>query len=80
MPDEQTGRIGEPTQSAKTEELVAAGQRRYVPNYAPKEMILDRGEGARFWDLDGNEYVDLGAGIRITSLGHGDPDLAEALS
>ena len=71
MPEEQT---------AKTMELVAAGQRRYVPNYAPKEMILDRGEGARMWDLDGNEYVDLGAGISVTSLGHGDPELARALS
>ena len=67
-------------QTAKTTELVAAGQRRYVPNYAPKEMILDRGEGARVWDTDGNEYVDLGTGISVTSLGHGDPELARALS
>ena len=66
-------------QTRKTRELVAAGQRRYVPNYAPKEMILDRGEGARVWDADGNEYVDLGAGISVTSLGHGDPELARAL-
>ena len=98
MPQEQTVKSNEPTQSAETgeqkqstgpeglvqsaesAELVATGQRRYVPNYAPKEMILDRGEGARFWDLDGNEYVDMGAGISVTSLGHGDPDLAEALS
>ena len=71
MPDAQT---------PKTRELVATGQRRYVPNYAPKEMILDRGEGARMWDLDGKEYVDFGAGIGVTSLGHGDPELAEALS
>ena len=71
MPEEQTG---------KTRELVATGQRRYVPNYAPKEMILDRGAGARMWDLDGNEYVDLGAGIGVTSLGHGDPELAQALT
>ena len=67
-------------QTPKTKELVTIGQRRYVPNYAPKEMILDRGEGARMWDLDGNEYVDLGAGISVTSLGHGDPELARALS
>ena len=67
-------------QTAKTTELVATGQRRYVPNYAPKEMILDRGEGARVWDTDGNEYVDLGTGISVTSLGHGDPELARALS
>ena len=80
MSDERTRGTEELMQSAKTGELVATGQRRYVPNYAPKEMILDRGEGARFWDLDGNEYVDLGAGISVTSLGHGDPELAEALS
>ena len=66
-------------QTPKTAELVAAGQRRYVPSYAPKEMILDRGKGARVWDTDGNEYVDLGAGISVTSLGHGDPELAQAL-
>ena len=71
MPEEQTG---------KTRELAAAGQRRYVPNYAPAEVVLDRGEGARVWDADGNEYVDLGTGISVTSLGHGDPELARALS
>ncbi len=76
----QTAKTKELAQTAKTRELVAVGQRRYVPNYAPKEMILDRGEGARMWDLDGNEYVDLGAGISVTSLGHGDPELARAVS
>ena len=80
MPEQQTRKTGELAQTPTTRELVATGQRRYVPNYAPKEMILDRGEGARMWDLDGNEYVDFGAGISVTSLGHGDPDLAEALS
>ena len=80
MADQQTRKTGESTQTSETRELVATGQRRYVPNYAPKEMILDRGEGARMWDLDGNEYVDFGAGISVTSLGHGDPELAEALT
>ena len=80
MPEQQTPKAGALAQSAKTGELVAAGRRRYVPNYAPKEMILDRGDGARLWDLDGNEYVDFSAGIGVTSLGHGDPELAEALS
>ena len=80
MPEQQTRKTGERTQSAQTAELVATGQRRYVPNYAPKEMILDHGAGARMWDLDGNEYVDFGAGISVTSLGHGDPELAEALA
>ena len=63
-----------------TRDLVATGQRRYVSNYAPSEMILDHGRGARLWDLDGNEYVDLAAGISVSSLGHGDPELVQALS
>ena len=67
-------------QTQKTRDLVAAGQRRYVSNYAPKEIILDHGKGARLWDLDGNEYVDLGAGISVTSLGHGDEELVSVLS
>ena len=71
MPEAQTG---------KTAALAAAGRRRYVPSYAPAEVVLDRGEGARVWDTDGNEYVDLGTGISVTSLGHGDPELARALS
>ena len=67
-------------QTRKTRQLVATGQRRYVPNYAAKELVLDRGEGARIWDIDGNEYIDFGSGIGVNSLGHGDPELAEALS
>ncbi len=68
--------MSEPTLSRH---LVALGQQRYVPSYKPREMILARGRGARVWDLDGNEYLDLGAGIAVTGLGHGDPDLIAAL-
>lgn len=59
--------------------LIKKGQTYYVPNYKPREMILDRGEGATVWDLDGNDYIDLGSGIAVNSLGHQDPDLLAAL-
>lgn len=51
-----------------------------MPNYKPREMILDHGKGARLWDLDGKEYIDLAAGIAVSSLGHQDPDLLAALT
>ena len=35
-------------------------------------IYLDRGEGGRVWDLDGNEYVDLRMGYGPVILGHGD--------
>ncbi len=64
---------------ALSAELVAKGRKYYVPNYKPREMILDHGKGSMVWDLDGKDYVDLGAGIAVCSLGHQDPDLLAAL-
>lgn len=65
--------------SAQSAELIAKGRAAYTPNYKPREMILDRGKGATVWDLDGNDYIDLSAGIAVSSLGHQDPDLLAAL-
>ena len=31
--------------------------------------VMDHGEGARVWDVDGNEYLDFLAGIAVNSLG-----------
>jgi acetylornithine/N-succinyldiaminopimelate aminotransferase len=31
------------------------------------------------WDVEGREYVDFAAGIAVSALGHGDPDLLAAL-
>jgi glutamate-1-semialdehyde 2,1-aminomutase len=35
-------------------------------------IYIDRGKGARIWDLDGNEYVDLRMGYGPVILGHAD--------
>lgn len=64
---------------ALTQELIDKGKHYYVPNYSPRSMILDHGKGATIWDLDGNDYVDLGSGIAVNSLGHQHPKLLEAL-
>jgi acetylornithine/N-succinyldiaminopimelate aminotransferase len=42
-------------------------------------MILERGLGSRVWDREGREYVDFAAGIAVSVLGHGDPDILAAL-
>lgn len=51
-----------------------------VPNYAPLNMILVRGEGSRVWDQENNEYLDLTGGIAVNALGHAHPELVEALT
>ncbi len=65
--------------SIRTSKLVAIGKQYYVPNYKPREAILDHGKGARIWDIDGNDYIDFGAGIAVNGFGHQDPDLVKAL-
>ncbi len=61
----------------KTKELLERGRAMYLPVYAQREMILDHGKGARLWDIAGNEYIDLGAGIAVSVLGHQNAELIQ---
>ena len=51
-----------------------------MPNYGLPQLALTRGEGCRVWDADGREYLDLFAGIAVSSLGHAHPALTAAVS
>ncbi|HEX2226620.1 MAG TPA: acetylornithine transaminase [Candidatus Binatia bacterium] len=47
--------------------------------YTRYPMALVRGKGARVWDADGKEYLDLLAGIAVNSLGHCHPAVVRAI-
>jgi acetylornithine aminotransferase len=66
--------------SEMTRDLRKRFEAAFMPNYGVPPVALARGEGCRVWDADGNEYLDLIAGIAVSSLGHGHPALAEAVS
>jgi acetylornithine/N-succinyldiaminopimelate aminotransferase len=51
-----------------------------MPNYGTPPLALARGEGSRVWDADGDEYLDLIAGIAVSALGHAHPSIVEAVS
>ena len=51
-----------------------------MPNYGLPQVALTRGEGCRVWDADGREYLDLFAGIAVSSLGHAHPALTAAVT
>lgn len=59
--------------------LVEIGQSYLYPNYRQPPLVLVRGEGRRVWDAAGKSYLDLYAGIAVTALGHGHPDVLAAL-
>jgi acetylornithine/N-succinyldiaminopimelate aminotransferase len=48
--------------------------------FGPPQLVLARGKGARVWDEDGTEYVDLLGGIAVNALGHAHPAVVEAVA
>jgi acetylornithine/N-succinyldiaminopimelate aminotransferase len=61
-------------------EQVQALEARYVmPTYKRAAVEFVRGEGAKLWDADGNEYLDFVTGISVCSLGHCHPAVVEAV-
>ena len=54
---------------------------KYVMNtYRRFPLALVRGAGARVWDAEGREYLDMAAGIAVCSLGHAHPGVAAAIA
>lgn len=49
----------------------------WVKGAAP--LFAERGEGARVWDVDGNEYIDYVLGLLPIVLGYCDPDVDAAI-
>ena len=44
------------------------------------QLVLEHGEGAWVWDVDGRRYLDLVGGIAVNALGHNHPALVAAVS
>jgi glutamate-1-semialdehyde 2,1-aminomutase len=54
----------------------AKGDDQYPEGMAP---VISHGRGAHVWDVDGNEFVEYGSGLRSVSLGHAHPRVVEAV-
>ncbi len=60
-------------------EIAAMTQKYQMENYARHPVAFVRGEGARLFDSDGKEYLDLLGGIAVALLGHSHPRVLEAV-
>jgi glutamate-1-semialdehyde 2,1-aminomutase len=66
----------------KAHNLIPGGSHTYAkgddqfPELAPG--FIARGKGCHVWDLDGNEFVEYGMGLRAVTLGHGFEPVVEA--
>jgi len=48
-------------------------------SYAPYPLYIDRADGSRMWDVDGNGYLDFHAAFGAILLGHNHPVVREAI-
>jgi glutamate-1-semialdehyde 2,1-aminomutase len=66
----------------KAHQLIPGGAHTYAkgddqyPEQAP--AFIARGKGCHVWDLDGNEFIEYGMGLRAVTLGHAFEPVVEA--
>ena len=51
-----------------------------MPTYNRADLAFERGEGAWLYTADGRRFLDFGAGIATSSLGHNNPHLVAAIA
>jgi glutamate-1-semialdehyde 2,1-aminomutase len=49
-------------------------------NYGEYPIFMQRGQGSRLYDVDGNEYIDWMMGFGALPLGHAHPEVVEAIA
>jgi glutamate-1-semialdehyde 2,1-aminomutase len=66
----------------RAHELIPGGAHTYAkgddqfPEHAPG--FIARGKGCHVWDVDGNEFIEYGMGLRAVTLGHAFEPVVEA--
>ena len=62
-----------------TQELIKIEDDYFINTFTRQPIVLDHGEGVKVTDIDGNEYIDMFAGIAVNALGHNNPKLVNAI-
>ena len=62
-----------------TKELIEIEDNYFINTFTRQPIVLDHGDGVKVTDIDGNEYIDMFAGIAVNALGHNHPKLVKAI-
>jgi acetylornithine/N-succinyldiaminopimelate aminotransferase len=68
-----------PATRSQNEEWIQKAKAHLLQNYKQQPIVLERGQGARVWDADGRQYLDLLGGIATCALGHCHPEVVAAV-
>jgi glutamate-1-semialdehyde 2,1-aminomutase len=69
---------------ARAEKVIPLGSQTFSKSrtqypYGVSPYFISRGQGARVWDVDGNEYTDYINALASVTLGYCDPDVTSAV-
>jgi ornithine--oxo-acid transaminase len=62
-----------------SEQLMQLEDKYGAHNYHPLPVVLAKGEGARVWDVEGNEYFDFLSAYSAVNQGHCHPKIIKAM-
>lgn len=65
--------------TAHTFDTEGIGHCPFMPVFGAPALSIERGRGTEVWDTAGKRYLDLLSGIAVTSLGHANPAVADAI-
>jgi len=64
----------------KASEYIALEEQYGAHNYRPLDVVLERGEGAWLYDVEGNKYLDCLSAYSAVSQGHCHPRILKAMT
>lgn len=62
-----------------SKEYIDRAEQVILHTYNRFQIVLEKGEGVRLYDVDGKEYLDFAAGIAVFALGYNHPEYSQAL-
>ncbi|OEJ20697.1 acetylornithine aminotransferase [Brachyspira hampsonii] len=82
MPCKKTNKQNtENNEKSKLKKEYINNSKKYVANtYARFDLVLESGSGAKLKDIEGKEYIDLGSGIGVNSIGYGNKSWINAVA
>jgi len=51
-----------------------------VDVYPRRDIVIVKGKGARLWDENGKEFIDMASGISVANIGHANEKIVKAIS
>ena len=62
-----------------SKEYIDRAEQVILHTYNRFQIVLEKGQGVRLYDVEGKEYLDFAAGIAVFALGYNNPEYSRAL-